>query len=72
MPAKKRHKTKYDGVHYIEGTSANGKLERIFYIRYRCDGKLVEEKAGRQFQDDMTAARATQLRIKRIEADFFV
>ncbi len=69
MPAKERFKTKYPGVYFIEGTSADGKPERIYYILYRKNGKLIEEKAGRQFKDDMTAARAAGLRTKRIEGD---
>jgi len=67
MPALKRIKTTYPGVFYIEGTSAARKPEKIFYIRYRKAGKLIEEKAGRQFQDDMTAARASLIRAERIE-----
>ena len=35
----------------------------------RRDGKMVEEKAGRQFQDDMTPARASGIRSKRIEGE---
>ena len=67
MPVLKREKTNYPGVFYIEGTSpATGKPERIFYIRYRKAGKMIEEKAGRQFQDDMTPARAARLRAERI------
>lgn len=67
MPAKERFKTKYPGVYYIEGESFGaGKVERIFYIIYRKNGKLIEEKAGRQFQDDMTAARAANLRAQKI------
>jgi integrase len=63
----KRMKTNYPGVFYIEGTSpATGKPEKIFYIRYRKAGKMTEEKAGRQFQDDMTPARAAGLRAERI------
>ena len=54
MAAKKRHKTKYAGVFYLEGISATGKPEKIYYIRYRKQGKAIEEKAGRQYQDDMT------------------
>ena len=69
MPPFIREKTSYPGVFYIEGTSSNGKPERIFYMRYRREGKIVEEKAGRQFKDDMTAARAARLRTKRIEGD---
>ena len=67
MPVQKRHKTKYLGVYYIIG-SARGpnKKERIYYIVYRKAGKLIEEKAGRQFQDDMTPARAAQIRTMRV------
>jgi integrase len=68
MPAKKRHKTKYAGVLYIESTIGRaGKPERIYYIMYRMDGKLIEEKVGRQFQDDMTPARASAIRTARMQ-----
>jgi integrase len=61
-------KTNYPGVFYIEGTAVgSGKAEKIFYIRYRKAGKMIEEKAGRQFQDDMTPARAARIRAERIE-----
>ncbi len=64
----KRMKTNYPGVFYIEGTSpVTGKPERIFYIRYRKAGKMIEEKAGRQSQDDMTPARASMLRTDRVQ-----
>ena len=68
MPAQKRHKTSYPGVYFINGTAigANNKTERIFYIMYRKEGKQIHEKAGRQVQDDMTAARAATLRAARI------
>lgn len=69
MPARTRFKTKYPGVFSIQGTSVQGKPEKIFYIRYRRNGKMVEEKAGRQFQDDMTPARAAKMRADRIEGD---
>jgi integrase len=68
MPTLKRFKTNYPGVFYIEGTSpATGKTERIFYIRYRKAGKMIEEKAGRQLQDDMTPARAALIRGERMQ-----
>jgi len=68
MPILKRVKTKYVGVYYVMGTSvATGKPERIYYIRFRKDGKELEEKAGRQYQDDMTPARAARVRAERIE-----
>jgi integrase len=69
MPALKRYATDYPGVYYIVGTSARGKRERIYYIRYWKNGKQVDEKAGRQFKDDMTPARAATLRGKRIEGE---
>lgn len=70
MPRQKRHKTKYPGVYYIEGTHvATGKPERVYYIRYRREGRIVEEKAGRQHQDDMTPARASKMRTLRIDGD---
>lgn len=63
MPALKRIKTNYPGVVYVEGVSpVTGEPERIYYIRYRRQGKQIEEKAGRQYQDDMTAKRANELR----------
>jgi integrase len=68
MPAQKRYKTKYPGVYYIEGLAVGKKgIERIYYITYRKNGKQVHEKAGRQFQDDMTPARAASTRSRRIE-----
>jgi len=69
MPKNERFKTKYPGVTYIMGTSTTGKPEKVYYIRYRKDGKLIEEKAGRQYQHDMTPARAAQKRAKRIEGE---
>lgn len=62
-----RNKTKYPGVYFIYGNHpATGKPEKVFYIRYRRDGKQVEEKVGRQFQDDMSAAKASGVRALRI------
>jgi hypothetical protein len=69
MPRAKRIKTKYPGVYYIMGTAVSGKPERIYYIRYRKDSKMIEEKAGRQFQNDMTPARAAQRRARKVEND---
>jgi integrase len=69
MPKQPRVKTRYPGVYYIEGTSTNGRSEKLYYIHYRKNGKLIEEKAGRQFRDDMTAAKAAKLRTLKIEGD---
>jgi len=69
MPPVKRIPTKYPGVFYIEGTSLRGKPERIYYVRYRGNGKLIEETAGRQYRDNMTPAKAAAIRGKRSEGD---
>lgn len=70
MPTMKRHKTKYPGVYFIDGLAiSTNKPERIYYILYRKEGRLIEEKAGRQFQDDMTPAKAAQIRTKRIQKE---
>ena len=68
MPRTKRaKKTKYPGVYVVEGTSpADGKPEAVYYIVYRSGGKLIEEKAGRGRTDDMTPARAANLRSDKI------
>jgi integrase len=70
MPKYKRFATRYPGVIYILGETIDGrKPEKIFYVRYRKNGQMIEEKAGRQFQNDMTEARAAKIRAKRIEGD---
>ena len=67
MPTIEREKTKYPGVYAIQGTDpVSGKPEKIFYIVYRKDGKQIEEKAGRQSKDAMTAARAAAIRGSKI------
>ncbi len=66
MPAQKRFKTQYPGVYYTESASFhNGKTDRIFNIRYRKNGRSIEEKAGRASQG-ITAARASYLRAAKI------
>ncbi|MFW5500048.1 MULTISPECIES: tyrosine-type recombinase/integrase [unclassified Maridesulfovibrio] len=68
MAAVKRHKTTYKGVFYIDSKNqVTGVKEKIYYIRYYKDGKSIEEKAGRQYQDQMTPAKANRLRVLRIE-----
>ena len=68
MPSMKRIKTDYPGVYYIMGTAvATGKPERIYYVMYRKNGKLIDEKVGRQFQHRMTPAKASRIRANRID-----
>ena len=70
MAIVERHKTAYPGVFYIVGIKiGTNKPEKIFYIRYRKNGKLIEEKAGREKQDNMTAARAATMRAAKIAGD---
>ncbi|WP_321419325.1 site-specific integrase [uncultured Desulfobacter sp.] len=66
MPKQKRYSTNYPGVYYVIGKGSDGKPERIYYIRYVREGKKIEERAGRQFQDDMTPANASNLRADRV------
>jgi integrase len=64
----KRHKTNYPGVFYREAERIGGRgLEKVYYIVFKKDGKVIEEKVGRQFVDDMTQARAAGIRAERIE-----
>ena len=64
----KRMKTAYPGVFYREANRIGGKgTERVFYIVFKKNGKVFEEKAGRQFADDMTPAKAATYRGERIE-----
>ena len=63
-----RHKTIYPGVFYYVSKRLSGKgTERVYYYRFKKDGKHYEEKAGRQRADDMTGARASAIRSERIE-----
>ncbi len=58
----------YAGVFYVEVSRATGKgSEKVYYIRYRKEGKLIEEKVGGQYRDNMTAAKASAIRGNRIE-----
>jgi integrase len=64
----KRQKTNYPGVFYREADRIGGPgLEKVYYIVFKKDGKVLEEKVGRQFKDDMTPARAAKIRGERIE-----
>ena len=64
----KRIKTEYPGIFYREADRIGGKgKEKVFYIVFKKDGKVFEEKVGRQYTDDMTAARANNIRADRIE-----
>jgi integrase len=64
----KRIKTKYVGIYYRMATRIGGKGdEKVYYIVFKKDGKVHEEKVGRQFVDKMTPAKASHIRAERIE-----
>lgn len=66
--ASKRCKTKYPGVFYREVPRIGGSgTERVYYAVYKVDGKVIETKLGRQYTDDMTPARAANIRGELIE-----
>jgi len=65
MPKQERIRTKYPGVYFVEVEGKTGP-ERIYYIRYRYRGKIIEEKAGFQYSDDMTDSKASGLRADRM------
>jgi len=44
-------------------------LSGFFFVKWRERRGSNEEKAGRQFKDDMTPAKAANIRVKRIEGD---
>ena len=69
MAAVKRNPTKYPGVYYreVKRTGSPQETEKVFYIVFKKEGKVHEEKVGRQHTDDMTAAKAATIRAERIE-----
>ena len=68
MAQAKRCKTRYPGVFYRETERIGMKgTEKVFYIVFKKEGKVFEEKVGRQFADNMTEAKAAGIRAERIE-----
>jgi len=69
MASRKRQPVSgYAGVYFVEIPRATGYgTEKVYYIRYRKQGKLIEEKAGGQYRDNMTAAKAASIRGVRME-----
>ncbi len=64
----KRIRTEYPGVFYREAQRIGGRgTERIYYVVFKKDGNVFEEKVGRQYADDMTPAKAARIRADRIE-----
>ncbi len=64
----RRFKTEYPGIFYREVKRAGGKgLEKVYYAVFKRNNKVIEAKLGKQYQDDMTPARAAQKRAALIE-----
>ena len=65
----KREKTEYPGVFFrmVNRRTKPGKKQKCFYIIFKQNGKAFEEKAGLQYEDAMTAAKASRIRSQRIE-----
>jgi len=61
MPKQSRQSTRHIGVYIYD--LANG--DQTYFMRYKKDGKLIEEKAGRKTQG-WTAASANRLRTERL------
>ena len=59
----KRHQTTYPGVYYL----VNKDNDKVYYIRYRKNGKSIDEKVGKQHANDMTPARASGIRANRMQ-----
>jgi len=57
----------YKGIYYreVDRRDQPGR-ERVYYIVFKKDGKVYEEKVGRQYENDMTPARANSIRGTRI------
>ena len=68
----KRTKTNYQGVYTVEvgrtGGSAS-QTDKSFVIAYMKDGKLHEERVGREIKDGMTAKKAQLVRLKKVEGE---
>ena len=61
MPRQTRNSTRYPGVYVVDLSSG----DQTFFIRYKREGKPIEERAGRKKQG-MTGAKANKIRVDRM------
>jgi site-specific recombinase XerD len=61
MPRQTRHITEFSGVYFVKLANGN----KSFFIRYKLNGKSVEERAGRS-NEGVNAEKAQHLRTERI------
>ena len=65
-----RIKTRYTGVFYREARRiGKSGWEKVFYILFKQDGKVIEEKVGREKAEKMTPIKASKIRAQRIEGE---
>jgi len=58
----------YTGVFFRIGKRIGGNgIEKIYYITFKKKGKKIEESVGRQYADQMTPAKAANIRANIIE-----
>ncbi|MHB1381951.1 MAG: tyrosine-type recombinase/integrase [Thermoleophilia bacterium] len=64
-----RIKTKYPGIFYrtVKSRCRPGKLEKVYYLYARVSGKVVEERIGKEFEDNMTPAAAAAILHDRMQ-----
>lgn len=66
MPA--RIKTDYTGVYYYEQPRLGSTgTEKVYYVVFKQAGVVHEEPVGRQYRDNMTAAKAARVRAALID-----
>lgn len=67
MAKQTRIPTNYPGVFLIDSTSpATGRPDQIVYIRYKKEGRLIEERVGRTSIGAMTPSKASVIRGERM------
>lgn len=66
--ARERVKTKYPGVYFRKVNKSGIKEpDEVYYIVFKKDGRVVEEKVGSKFSDAMTPAKASVIRSDRMQ-----
>ncbi len=65
-----RIKTEYPGVFYRNARRMGKKgTERVYYIVFKKEGRVFEEKVGRQHTDAMTLAEAAEIRAQIVKGN---
>ncbi|OGH00581.1 MAG: hypothetical protein A2600_00390 [Candidatus Lambdaproteobacteria bacterium RIFOXYD1_FULL_56_27] len=59
----------YEGVRYIEGKGPDGKPEKIYYVRYKREGKTLEDKVGGERSQGMNPKKAAEIRLRRMAGE---